>query len=108
MGPGALPLLLLGAVAGWSIASLTHERRVVAAGLPLTDRQLAILSEVARGYTTKEIAARQGVRPSTVRTHVRRSCKALGAPNRTAAVALIGSALRPERPLPDRAGPPRR
>jgi DNA-binding NarL/FixJ family response regulator len=57
-------------------------------GLRLTPRQRAILRLAALGHTDKEIAGTLGVSYHTVRTHFVRLCRAHGAPNRTALVAL--------------------
>ncbi|MBI3522237.1 MAG: helix-turn-helix transcriptional regulator [Chloroflexi bacterium] len=73
----------------------------------LTDRQRQILECVAEGLTSKEIATRHGLAESTVRTHIRRSCEVLGAPNRAAAIALLRRAqMEGEPPRPSRSAMP--
>jgi hypothetical protein len=75
----------------------------------LTARERAVLTLVPEGLTDREAAARLGIRPSTVRTHVEHARDKLGAKKRGAggdagagagAVGMIG---RPG-PLPGRAG----
>jgi DNA-binding CsgD family transcriptional regulator len=56
-------------------------------GLRLTPRQRAILRLAALGRTDKEIAGTLGVSYHTVRTHLKRLCRAHGVPNRIALVA---------------------
>ncbi len=51
----------------------------------LTDRQLDVLHELARGQANKEIARALGLSPATVKTHVAAVIAALGATNRTEA-----------------------
>ncbi len=55
--------------------------------LELPDRQRQVLSLVARGYTTREIAETLELSPHTVKHYVERICENLGSLNRTAAVA---------------------
>lgn len=52
----------------------------------LTDRQIEILSHVARGAPTKEVAIALGVAPSTIKSHIAHIQDCLGARNRTDAV----------------------
>lgn len=52
----------------------------------LTPRQLDILTELVRGSSQKAIAARLGVSPETVKTHLSRLYRELGLSGREAAV----------------------
>lgn len=56
------------------------------ASLGLSARELAVLAELAAGRSNKEIAARLGVSPNTVKTHVARLFEKLGAKRRTDAI----------------------
>lgn len=55
----------------------------------LTEQQLAVVREVARGGTYKEIAARMFVSQDTVKTHARRAFRKLGVRHRGAAVRVL-------------------
>jgi DNA-binding CsgD family transcriptional regulator len=57
------------------------------ATLGISDRELAVLHELAAGRSNKEIAARLHVSPNTVKTHVARLFEKLGARRRTDAIA---------------------
>lgn len=61
-------------------------RKQRAAGL--TDRQLEVLSLLARGLTNKEICGVLGIAENTVKTHVKAILEALDATNRTEAAVL--------------------
>lgn len=54
--------------------------------LGISARELAVLAELAAGRSNKEIAARLGVSPNTVKTHVARLFEKLGAKRRTDAI----------------------
>lgn len=56
------------------------------AALGISDRELAVLAEIAAGHSNKEIAARLHVSPNTVKTHVARLFGKLGARRRTDAL----------------------
>lgn len=56
--------------------------------LPLSPRQLACLRAAARGCAEREIAAELGIAGATVRNHLQRARRRLGARNTTEAVAL--------------------
>ena len=56
------------------------------AALGISDRELAVLAEIAAGHSNKEIAARLHVSPNTVKTHVARLFEKLGARRRTDAL----------------------
>jgi DNA-binding CsgD family transcriptional regulator len=54
----------------------------------LTNRELEVLELVAQGYSTREIARKLWVTDETVKTHVRRVLRRLGARTRAHAVAI--------------------
>jgi DNA-binding CsgD family transcriptional regulator len=56
------------------------------AALGISDRELAVLHEIAAGCSNKEIALRLHVSPNTVKTHVARLLAKLGARRRTEAL----------------------
>lgn len=56
------------------------------ASLGISARELKVLEELAAGRSNKEIAARLGVSPNTVKTHVARLFEKLGAKRRTDAI----------------------
>ncbi len=55
--------------------------------LGISNREMAVLGELAAGYSNKEIARRLAVSPNTVKTHVARLFEKLGARRRTDAIA---------------------
>lgn len=59
--------------------------------LGISERELAVLREIADGYSNKEIAARLHVSPNTIKTHVAHLLDKLGAKRRTDAVARARS-----------------
>ena len=54
--------------------------------LGLTPAESTVLAELAAGLSNKEIAARLGISPNTVKTHVARVLEKLGARRRTEAI----------------------
>jgi DNA-binding NarL/FixJ family response regulator len=54
----------------------------------ITDRQLEVLVQVARGRTNRQIGAAMGISERTVRNHLRSIGKRLAATDRTHAVVL--------------------
>jgi DNA-binding CsgD family transcriptional regulator len=65
----------------------TRPKAAIRGHIPLTVRQLEILSLVAAGRTTDEIARCLFLSPATIRNHVARTLKALDAHSRLEAVA---------------------
>ncbi len=57
-----------------------------AAAIALSDRELNVLSQVARGLSNKQIATKLGISDKTVRNHLSRIFRKLDAGNRTQAV----------------------
>lgn len=57
-------------------------------GAPLTERQIEILRLIAQGLTNEQIGSRLTISPDTVRTHIRRSMRQLGAVSRAQMVAI--------------------
>ncbi len=105
MDPDRLPLALEGVLVGEAalprnlVTRVMEEfrgrgrRRVI---LPnrrpanLTPREWDVLEGMRDGLRTSEIAARMGVSPVTVRTHVSSILRKLQVPNRAAAIRLLG------------------
>jgi DNA-binding NarL/FixJ family response regulator len=58
------------------------------AARPITDRQLEILRNVARGRTNREIGETLGISERTVRNHMRAIMKRLSGADRTHAVVI--------------------
>ncbi len=54
---------------------------------PLTERELQVLRQLAEGRTNRAIAKRLGISPETVKAHLERIFRKLGAGDRTDAVA---------------------
>ena len=52
----------------------------------ITDRELKVIQQVARGFTAQEIAAQMGISTHTVATHVKRIYKKLHVHSRSEAV----------------------
>jgi DNA-binding NarL/FixJ family response regulator len=63
----------------------------------LSERQAEVLVLLGEGLTTKEVALRLGLSPTTVRRHVATAVRRLGAPDRAAAVELLRPFTRGER-----------
>lgn len=66
----------------------TTERAKKADRLELTERERSILTGVARGERSKEIAARLGITAATVAAHLTNIYSKLGADSRASAVAI--------------------
>jgi PAS domain S-box-containing protein len=60
-----------------------------AAELPLTNREREVVTLIALGHETAEIASTLHISPETVRTHVRNAMSKLGARTRAQLVALV-------------------
>jgi PAS domain S-box-containing protein len=60
--------------------------------LPLTPRQAEVLDLLERGRTTQQIASELHLSPETVRNHIRRLLRAVGAHSRLEAVAIAHGA----------------
>ena len=88
------------------LAALMSHGPAHAGATRLTDRQAAILSQIATGRSNAQIATSLGVSVETVRTHVKAILLRLGARDRAHAVArgfeldiLSGTTDHPPRPL---------
>ena len=55
----------------------------------LSGKELGVMRELARGYTTEEVALAFHVSPHTIRTHVKNGMRKLGARTRAHAVAIV-------------------
>jgi two-component system, NarL family, nitrate/nitrite response regulator NarL len=60
-----------------------------ACGDSMTSRERAVLSEVVQGWSNKRIAENLGITEMTVKTHLYRVFRKLGARNRTDAVRIV-------------------
>jgi len=76
--------------AGESVFSSEIERLIADEPAPLefTQRQLEVLNAVTRGFSNAEIGKMLGISADAVRQHIMKICEALGAANRTEAVAI--------------------
>ena len=76
--------------AGERVFSPEIERALADEPLPpeFTQRQLDVLMAVTRGLTNVEIGKMLGISADAVRQHIIKVCEALGAANRTEAVAI--------------------
>jgi len=73
-------------------AALAHPAAPPAPAVPpddqLSDREREVLSLLAEGIATRDLARRLGISPATVRNHVQHVLDKLGVHSRTAAVVL--------------------
>lgn len=80
------------AAAGETVLSAAQEARVVAtqrsAARALSEREREVLQLIALGMSNREVARRLFVSEATVKTHLAHVYDKLGAPSRTAAVAV--------------------
>lgn len=68
-------------------------RKPLPNAVSITDRELKVIQQVARGFTAQEIAAQMGISTHTVSTHVKRIYKKLHVHSRSEAVyeaSLLG------------------
>jgi DNA-binding CsgD family transcriptional regulator len=63
-------------------------RQLVERAIRLSDRERAVLGELARGHATEEIADALFLSPHTVRSHVKAAMRKLDARTRAHAVAI--------------------
>lgn len=70
-----------------AVVEPAHHPSGIRSAAPLTGRQAEILGLVAAGRSTEEIAAELWLSVATVRNHVSRGIRALGARSRTQAIA---------------------
>ncbi len=86
----AFLFLALGLFAGMRLfrpaRSLSAGNPAATASLGISGRELEVLQALAAGHSNKEIAARLGVSPNTVKTHVARLFEKLEARRRTEAI----------------------
>lgn len=87
----AAGFLLLGIYLGARIIARPHATSfdgnpAAVASLGISERELAVLHELAEGRSNKEISARLNISPNTVKTHVARLFEKLGARRRTEAI----------------------
>ena len=75
---------------GFASERRSHERRIRAPRRSdnLSDRELAVLGEIAQGTPTEEVARKLHVSPHTVRTHIKNILRKLDARTRAHAVAI--------------------
>ena len=76
-------LSMIGPVLDYVPQLVTHT-----SSLPLTDRQLEILTLLALGYSEKEVAPRLGISVRTARNHVANLYQRLGLHHRAEAVLM--------------------
>lgn len=79
-----------------------HARQV---GKELSERELEVMALVARGYTTKEIAAALGIADRTVKFHVGRVFEKLQVVSRAEAISALLSGGRVFARVPPTSGP---
>lgn len=88
----AIGFLALGLYVGARVIGRPHPARArgnpqAQESLGISGREMAVLTELAAGYSNKEIARRLDVSPNTIKTHVARLFEKLGARRRTDAIA---------------------
>jgi DNA-binding CsgD family transcriptional regulator len=69
--------------------TVTEEETTTGQKIELSRRELEVLSLVAEGRSTREIARTLWITEETVKTHVRRVLQRLGARTRAHAVAIV-------------------
>ncbi|TMB63401.1 MAG: helix-turn-helix transcriptional regulator [Chloroflexi bacterium] len=96
-----LAWLVVGGACGYAWARQVIASRDLPSGL--TARQTEILTLVARGMSSKQIALHEGISRNSVDTHIRRARRALGVNSRAAAAAAVSGrdhTATPARPRP--------
>jgi DNA-binding CsgD family transcriptional regulator len=87
--------LATGYATGGQVVSLEHARRrrhLAERANRLSARELAVLSELARGHATEDIAGTLILSPHTIRSHVKAAMRKLDARTRAHAVAIAMTA----------------
>ena len=77
--------------AGGEVVSLDHartRRELAVRAQRLSERERAVLAELAKGNVTEEIAELLVLSPHTIRSHVKAAMRKLGARTRAHAVAI--------------------
>jgi DNA-binding CsgD family transcriptional regulator len=89
-GPGERGVANRGARGGSSSDRRSHGRslRAPRRSDTLSERELAVLDEIAQGTPTEEVARKLHVSPHTVRTHIKNILRKLDARTRAHAVAI--------------------
>jgi DNA-binding CsgD family transcriptional regulator len=86
--------------AGGDVVSLDRaraRRQLAARTALLSDRELAVVEQLARGLVTEEIAEQMFLSPHTIRSHVKTAMRKLDARTRAhaVAIALTADAIEP-------------
>ncbi len=87
-GESLLTQDVIGRVVGQSGGATMSAPKPAAGEIPLTDREREVLSGVARGERSKEIAARLGITERTVKAHLASIYNKFGVDSRAAAIAV--------------------
>jgi DNA-binding CsgD family transcriptional regulator len=92
-GPGERGVANRAARGGLSSERRSHGRslRAPRRSDTLSERELAVLDEIAQGTPTEEVARKLHVSPHTVRTHIKNILRKLDARTRAHAVAIAFS-----------------
>ncbi|MEG3180196.1 helix-turn-helix transcriptional regulator [Sphingomonas sp. LT1P40] len=83
----ALGLVIGARVLGSSPLARSARNPAAQATLGISEREMAVLREIAAGHSNKQIARNLGISPNTVKTHIARLFEKLGASRRTDALA---------------------
>jgi DNA-binding CsgD family transcriptional regulator len=70
-------------------------------GAPLSERDLRMLEELAKGGTSKAIAKKLGYRPGTTRVYLHDLYRKIGVPNKTSAVIWYFDRIKAKNPPPE-------
>ncbi len=87
-GESLLSQDVIGRVVGQSGGVTTPAPKMAASEITLTDREQEVLTGVARGERSKEIAARLGITERTVKAHLASIYNKFGVDSRAAAIAV--------------------